>query len=423
MLKKILKNKFINEFLYRTMYLPKKIVMFFELLRFKKRNESGSKIKVVLMVQFPSLWGKLELLYNELIKHDEFDVVLLAIPDYNYETQTIEYSTMENKAYEFLKNENLAVVKANTESGWLDLSAQKIDYIFFPRPYDALMPNGYKSSDLIKYMKTCYIPYGYSLGKSLMRNSFHLRFFTNLYFYFAENKDFEKYNRRRFMVTHLLNLRKSVYVGYPSLQKVLENKVEECRYWKKDNNTLNIMWTPRWTVNEAQGTSSFFKYKDALLNQVKNNDNLSLVARPHPLAFSNFIEIGLMSENEVDDYKKQFDNKRLFLDQHRDYQPTMWCSDVLITDFSSIIIEYFIMNKPIIYCESDVEPTPTFQKILDVSYIAKDYEDIKKYLDHLEKGIDPLKERREKMIQEICDIQQNLETSKYIVELLKKDRR
>ncbi|MFV0382286.1 MAG: CDP-glycerol glycerophosphotransferase family protein [Breznakia sp.] len=418
---KLRKNQIINECLYRSMYVPKKIVSFFLLIKLRKKKKTKTKIRVGIMVQLPSLWGKTARLYEELSQDAAFEVVLLAIPDYKFESQLPVYKSMENHAYTFLKENHFDAVKTNTETGWVDIATLKLDYLFYPRPYDALMPKGYKSCDVIKYIKTCYIPYGYLLGKTLMRNAFHLRFFTNLYFYFAENKDFENYNKNRFRFSHFFQLRKSVYTGYPSLQNVLEQKVKKCLYWKEHDKTLKIMWTPRWTIDEKQGKSNFFKYKDAVLHHVQRDDNLSLVVRPHPLAFANFIDSGLMSEVEVEEYKQQFEHERLFLDQQSDYQATMWCADVLITDFSSIIIEYFMMDKPLIYCRSHIEATATLQKILDVSYIADDFDDIKRYVEQLAQGMDPLKKKRHRVLKEVCDTQKQLHTSQNIVELLKKD--
>ena len=88
--------------------------------------------------------------------------------------------------------------------------------------------------------------------------------------------------------------------------------------------------------------STFFEYKDKIIDYVNRNDKLKFVFRPHPLMFNNFINEGLMSKKEVKEYLDNFKENKVYDDQG-DYFDTFRESDVLVTDFSSIIIDYFIL--------------------------------------------------------------------------------
>ena len=80
----------------------------------------------------------------------------------------------------------------------------------------------------------------------------------------------------------------------------------------------------------------------------------SLVFRPHPLTFKNFISLGLITSDEVDEYLRKFqNNEQLYYDQTSEYFTTFWHSDVFVGDISSIIPCYFLTGKPIIYCHTD----------------------------------------------------------------------
>ena len=84
-------------------------------------------------------------------------------------------------------------------------------------------------------------------------------------------------------------------------------------------------------------------------------------------------------------------------DNSSDYTESFANSDVLVTDPSSILIQYFMTEKPIIYCDTGVELDDIFTAIIDVNYIAKDFEEVKKYIQLLKEGYDPKKEARKNL--------------------------
>lgn len=418
--KTLLKSELLKSFVYRIITIPNKVNGYNNLKKYVKNENENDKIKVVFFVQLPALWNKVESVYQCLVADKQFDIEILAIPDYRYDDNK-EFDLTYNKAYEFLSDKGIKSINAYTENGWYNLQKSQPDYVFYPRPYDPYMPIQYKSSTVSKYAKICYISYGYLLTTTLQRGCMDINFFSNLYLFFAESDYIKDYNKSRFKITHFRTMRKSINVGYPPLEDVLKNRVESCHYWKKDNSQFKVIWTPRWAIDEGHGKSNFFSYKDSLVDYFKKSDNSSFILRPHPLAFRTFIENGLLTEAELNEYRGNFDNKNMFIDDRGDYISTFWVSDVLISDISSVIIEYFIMGKPIIYCESSVQSNAVLEEILKGCYIAKDFKDITNYLENLKQGNDPLKEKRKEIIKSIFDLDKLKNTSKNILEELLKD--
>ena len=110
----------------------------------------------------------------------------------------------------------------------------------------------------------------------------------------------------------------------------------------------------------------------------------------------------------------------MIYDKSSCYFNTFADSDVLITDFSSIIIDYFILNKPIILLDKEVNRyAPIMKEINKVCYHANNWDDIKKILKELEKE-DILKSKREKTINKLfCNYDGS--TSRKIVKCIKND--
>ncbi len=64
-----------------------------------------------------------------------------------------------------------------------------------------------------------------------------------------------------------------------------------------------------------------------------------------------------------------------------------------------MIIEYFVTGKPIIYLTFDpkIEYTDQMKVMLECSYIVNDEIGLRKVVDNLSQGIDPLAEKRHKV--------------------------
>ncbi|MBQ9479326.1 MAG: D-alanyl-D-alanine carboxypeptidase family protein [Selenomonadaceae bacterium] len=77
-------------------------------------------------------------------------------------------------------------------------------------------------------------------------------------------------------------------------------------------------------------------------------------------------------------------------------------ADILLSDYSSILIVYFLTGRPIIYCEFvNAVMLPEYQEMLECMYVAHNWDEVVHYLDELVAGNDPLFERRQRAVEEI----------------------
>ena len=115
--------------------------------------------------------------------------------------------------------------------------------------------------------------------------------------------------------------------------------------------------------------------------------------------FGNFIKTGEMSEQEVTDFKNYCYNRiNVLLDEEKEYVDTFWQSDYLISDASGIVPEYYVTNKPIIYCNSnaDFAYADYALEMFKNSYIVNDSEELIKAFKLLYNDNDYKKIDREK---------------------------
>ena len=81
----------------------------------------------------------------------------------------------------------------------------------------------------------------------------------------------------------------------------------------------------------------------------------SLIITPDPLIYQNFIDNLVISKDEVEQLKTriQFVSNIKF-DENTDYLDTFRQSDILVADFTSLLIEIFLMRNAILYCGSTI---------------------------------------------------------------------
>ena len=180
---------------------------------------------------------------------------------------------------------------------------------------------------------------------------------------------------------------------------------------------------PRWTaadqINDGNLASHFFDYSDNLLEYVDGQDYYRLIIRPHPLMFENYIEYGLMSEQDVLKYKEVMKNNGKFsLDEKPSYDDAFNTADILVTDYSSTIIEFFLRGKPVIYCGKREELSSHIADVTKTFYYVNGWEQLKKVLNDLKNGIDPLKEERRIAVKQFREGTQD--AGKAILNILRK---
>jgi len=380
-------------------------------IRQQKNYKVGEKIKVGFICQYIPAWNKLEPVYRIMEQDERFEPILICIPS------DITQPIKENDTYEYYVKRGYPALNTCVGDGaWLDISNMGFDYVFYLRPYNSYMPDLYVSSAVANYAKICIVMYGMVMTKQVMKEIVGREFFRNVYYFFADSPSAEKHFARLFRIPYHMGLQTTKYYGMPVMTQIMHQKEEPGTEWQFSNNDYRIMWTPRWTTDLNLGGTNFFTYKDFMLTYAKEHQEIDFMFRPHPLMFDNFIRTGEMKEEEVVAFKTACANaSNVQLDESKDYIASMWNSDVLVTDISGVVAEYFVMNKPLVYCASNMILTPEehTRRILEGCYVVNNETELRACLTELQNGNDYLKEKRTKIIEELFG--DNLYTSAELI--------
>lgn len=396
----IKKLKSIKKLLKNTLIDLKTIPYFIKSnMRYKVK---GKKIRVVFMCQYIPAWNKFEPIYREMLQNGKFEPYLLCIPDCIQNNEVMNYTGINETYKYFEEHEYTNIIDAYKNEEWIDIKTLGVDYVFYTRPYNHMMPLQYTTSNVKKYCRIGSLNYGMEIIKEIFDVTLNSNFYKDVFVYYAETKIALKVYRKKFPITTRLRLRKVEFHGYPVFEQILKDKNKESSSWKFSNNAYRIMWTPRWTTARHLGGSNFFMYYKSLIEYAKKNVNMDFLVRPHPLTFGNFIKTGEMTEQEVEEYLKSIESMpNMSIDKQKEYNDTIWGSDALIADISAFIPEYYLTEKPVIFCASNMylELTDEMEEMLKGCYISYSAEETYNYLDKLKNGEDPLKSIRKKNIE------------------------
>lgn len=365
----------------------------------KRLNESYKKdnrIVVIFLVNYVSCWSKMVNLYEKLKANPLFKPIIVCVP-YFYRVSEIRCNkNQKNETYEYFISKGYDAVNAIDSNGkWVDLRSFEPYYVFCARPYNNCLPKCYRSGSISKYALLCVILYGETISSSEAKEVINHGYFKNVFCYFSFD-DTEKeifIEKNKFGIQN--NIQKCEALGKVGLEYIVKKKKD------KDNSRRKVIWTPRWSV---KGGSNFFVYKDVIFELANIYNDIDFIIRPHPLMFTNFISSGIMSLEEVNSFKDKCSNSQnITLDNNKEYIETFWQSDLLISDFSSLLIEYLVTAKPIIYClhRTRFEYTDIGKKLLSSVYLANDKDDLIKEFELWHSNTDIKKEERSKLIKEL----------------------
>ena len=378
---------------------------FFEInwkLRKLIKKIKKEKINLVFVCHRPNVWGSLKTVFEECNKDPNFNITIVAIPNkkqlpnlqFNHEVYETEGAEV------FFKDFPCKVINGynyNTKE-WFDLKQLKPDYVFFQQPYNVTRTLTYKSQNVCKYAKILYVAYFSNfIGNGVVNRCYPIDFFNNVSILFSENAFDVK-----FVNEHLSNGKfkpKIFLTGFPRYDNLSQYQNINSNNWNcnKDRNIKRIIWTPRWCTDE--GNCHFFDYKDKLLDYVENNKDIDFIFRPHPQAFKEWNATGELPEKEANIYKERYDKmSNAKIDKQKEYLTTFYSSDIMITDISSIVAEYFLTGKPIIYCHRKDCFNDFSRKVSEGFYWVHNWDELQKTIEMLKAGKDPLKRKRQEII-------------------------
>lgn len=366
--------------------------------RIRRKRKAGEKIRVVFVCHRPNVWGSMKTVYQALAEDPAFEVLMVTVPQ---RCDDDPNGYIDEGADEFFA-EYHPIRGFNPETKtYYPLKKLKPDVVFFQQPYNCMREKSYWSYRVRKYAKIAYICYFSVLAdavrdKDVLASCYPLDFMKDVSYFFAQNQSEADFVRALFHDQLPRNLH-IIVTGYPKYDEMRGGHPENSTVWNypKDETHFRILWTPRWTTNE--NACHFFAYKDKFAEYCGEHTDVDFVFRPHPQTWIEFQNTGEFTDTQRLELEEQYAQApNMAIDNSSEYIGTFFSSDCLISDTSSMIVQYFITGKPIIMCDS---PASTNRYDKDGAfgrnlYWAETWDEVECFLEMLGRGEDPLMESR-----------------------------
>ena len=364
----------------------------------KEKSKSHNQIRVMMYCNLPSIWNSFNSLYRLLKSDSRFQVDIVVFPEMERGGRLKNYDMIDfcnRRGFEYIEG-------YNKETGeYIDLTDKEYDYIFLNRPYQDLRPRQYSTSALRIQSKLCHITYATCIFKGSVQDTVcgfqHLKYYD---FVFAETtihkKIYLEYKKK-----YVDCSTEVCTVGSPKFEEVLK-----CDYSKKSNDKFVILYTPRWNLTD--GTCSFLDLYEYFFDLVKDHNEIEYIFRPHPLMEEQFKKT-IWKNGEWNKFVREFDGyENASIDLSPDYLKTFKQADVLISDVSSMLAEFMLTKKPIIYMHKTDEIFNEFGLGLAEGYYhCNTAEEVQLVLSQLQNGKDTLKTIRDTIIDKYFYFPQN----------------
>lgn len=371
-------------------------------MRAMKKNAQNKPINVLFVCHEPSLWNMFESIYAAMENDSKFLPLVVALP---YKHGTLPEGQYKDAGMlEYCEARKIKVVRGyNKEKDeWLQPSTLEPDYVFFQTPY-SVFPQCWLVKQISMMARICYIPYATCLFRGEVEETLHpASFFQHTRFIFKESIFSRDLFIKNFRSQGWLKEDNVILSGHPKLDYLTNNNQTKNGSWKRgfQKDIKRIIWTPRW--NTSEGNCHFFDYKDFFVSFCKENQDVDFIFRPHPLCLQNFLNTGELSQKDLSLLEMQYaQSLNMILDKSAEYRDTFLTSDILVSDISSMLLEYLGTGKPIIYTHRINVFNDLGMKLSEGLYWVNNVMELKKTIDMLISGNDPLLIKRKQLMSEI----------------------
>lgn len=368
------------------------------LMEVHNRTHRNRRMRVAFLVQEIFLWDKQSDIYDVFAKDSDVDVMIVVMPSYNAVDAQAE-KTLGRYDPQIWNYFHGRYDHVYAFTNLLSLRVLRPDYVFLDRPYEPLRRmEGLYTADIARFAKICYVSYG-TQGERfyIYAETKNTDCFSYISYHFCDSDEEQRILSDAYSLAVRVGVQHFEMLGYPGFQPYLSAGGGR-------NPIRRVLWTPRWSLDERIGGSHFFDYQDAFIEfaQQHQGSDLQFAVRPHPLMFSHFVRNGYMTEAEVADYKRRLKDSGIEFDEGEEpLFEALTRTDILLSDFSSIVMNFFLLDRPLIYCPTGHTLTEDYARMQACSYVAADWGQIERALTMLIAGEDPEAPQRRRFIEEM----------------------
>ena len=326
-------------------------------------------IKVVFLGLYFEAWDALDEIYQKMANDPRFEPVVVSMP--RKLTGQLAYA-QEDKSHAFFEGTGIPHIRLNTggsgsqnEDGLAILRDLAPDYVFVNYPWQRNYQPAVRFDQLVEFTRLAYVPYfslvmvdepddepgGGQIGSLVATHLYKQRLHQLASLVFTQDKNV--------LDAYATTERGNSYVhffGSPKIDCLRKEALEGKASWPIKGSGYRVVWAPHHSYSPHWlNFGVFSKIKDQMLDFAKQNPDIQIVLRPHPFLWGTLTDRKVISEQELDSWRSQWDElANTSVDEDGSYAELFLATDILVTDGISFLGEYpLIAVKPTIFFENE----------------------------------------------------------------------
>ena len=324
--------------------LPDTIKERLEELRISLKEDIVIQIRAVFFAELGGKWDSMESVYSYMCKDPRFDPVVVLTPIFR--AKDIDGKTQTEIIYE----DYLTEMGVPFQNYWEYKPDQDCPELAFTcQPYESVTIPEFWAENIAKYTRLVYLPYFIPalVNTANQEALFNMPIHAYAWRIAGTSQKFFEYCRK-YSLAKGENL---LLTGIPKMDYAVhlrENSCEVPDAWQdKIKDRIVLLWNT-WYDSEA----SSIELLQMLLPWFDEHRQFALIWRPHPMSKA------VMKLYRPEQYRKFQEminimaaSDNMILDDGADYGPAFSCSAAQISDYSGMMFQYLILNKPLLWIQ------------------------------------------------------------------------
>lgn len=356
-------------------------------------KEISYKVRAVFFAEQGEKWDAMESVYEYMRNDPRFDPIVVLMPIIRSSRHADGHAEREIIYKDYLTPMGIPFYECNEYS----LSDDRPDLAFTCQPYNDVQLPQFCAEYVSKYSRLVYLPCFVpdKVTVEAVRTWCRLPIYHYAWKVFGSSQShydvYRLYSRlkgRNILITGLPKLDSAATLrerGIP-LPKKWENVI---------TNRKTFLWNSWYSIDVCS-----LRYFDELLSWFGEHTDCALIWRPHPMTdivtkldLPDKYDFWLQCQRKLEEFPNAVRDEEVLCDA------AFYYSDALISDFSSLMPQYLLMDKPCLWIIS-----PAFGFIGEVidgdwAESASDIQQILDFMERIRQGDDPKAERRKEVRQ------------------------
>lgn len=369
-------------------------------------EQNNKKIDIVFMPYNASMWNSMESVWKAAYNDEKCNCYVVPIPYYKLVSEG-NGSVTQIFTYE---GDMMPKYVPIIDYRKFNLKKLKPDIIYVHNQYDEYnnatrIKSDYFSYNLKKYTDMLvYITYG-------ILGTYPVSFYKK-YYSFIATRDFDKIIVQSPIFGLIaekggVEKERLMALGSPKFDALidsLKNKKSNELFTSKFKGKTVFLWTTN-LMKIINGKDQVINEIEEVFKLIENNEYYGLIYRPHPLEFE---YVKSKAPECFERYKNLLnsvnDSNNIVVDTSPSYYESFEISDALITDRSSVLIEYMATGKPVLIYDIDLKRKYYNEKVFDIfsNYIVGEEDmTVQKFINMVENKEDKNKQKRLNALQSV----------------------